>query len=40
MGDDALESERDRVMAELAAARTEYASLGARSPACRPGTQR
>lgn len=30
MGDDVLESELDRVTAELAAARTEYASLGAR----------
>jgi hypothetical protein len=30
MGDDALKSELDQVTAELAAARTEYASLGAR----------
>jgi hypothetical protein len=30
MGDDALESELDQVTAELAAARIEYASLGAK----------
>lgn len=30
MGEDALKSELDQVTAELAAARTEYASLGAR----------